>query len=251
MKHKYDLHIHSCLSPCADDEMTPGNIATLASLLGLSIVALTYHNTSRNCPAFFSHAKRLGIVPVAGMEMTTSEDIHVICLFDTLEGAMDFDGEVSKRRIRIKNRPDIFGHQYVMNEYDEVCGEEEDLLINATTLDLVSAWELCVSHGGVCYPAHIDRESGGAVAMLGAFPESPEYSAFELNNGEAFASYTERFPELLKKRYVVSSDAHRLESLSDGKNFLEIEDPPDDIGSYSAFIRSRLLEYLKGGGKDG
>ena len=80
---KYDFHVHSCLSPCAENDMTPANIAGLASLLGLEIVALTDHNTSANCPAFFAAAKRHGIVPVGGMELTTAEDIHVICLFDT------------------------------------------------------------------------------------------------------------------------------------------------------------------------
>ena len=109
--YKYDLHIHSCLSPCADDDMTPANIAGMASLQGLTLLALTDHNTSKNCPAFFAHCKRYGIVPVAGMELTTAEDIHVICLFETLEAAMKFDAEVSEKRIRIPNRADIFGHQ--------------------------------------------------------------------------------------------------------------------------------------------
>ena len=81
----YDLHIHSCLSPCADDDMTPANIAGMAALPGLNLVALTDHNSCKNCPAFFAHAKRYGIVPVAGMELTTAEDIHVICLFSDLE----------------------------------------------------------------------------------------------------------------------------------------------------------------------
>ena len=106
---KYDLHIHSCLSPCAENDMTPANIAGLASLLGLEIVALTDHNTCRNCPAFFRAAKRCGIVPVAGMELTTAEDIHVICLFETLEDALACDADVSARRIRIANRPELFG----------------------------------------------------------------------------------------------------------------------------------------------
>ncbi|MBR6360619.1 MAG: PHP domain-containing protein, partial [Clostridia bacterium] len=79
MNYFYDFHIHSCLSPCADDDNTPNNIAGMASLCGLNIIALTDHNSCRNCPAFFEAAKRYSITPVAGMELTTSEDIHVIC----------------------------------------------------------------------------------------------------------------------------------------------------------------------------
>jgi predicted metal-dependent phosphoesterase TrpH len=90
-KYSYDLHIHSCLSPCADDDMTPANIAGMAAVQGLGIAALTDHNSAKNCPAFFRHAKKYGIVPIAGMELTTAEDIHVICLFPTLENALEFD----------------------------------------------------------------------------------------------------------------------------------------------------------------
>ena len=85
-----DLHVHSCLSPCGDEDMTPGNIAGMAVLNGLDIVALTDHNSSKNCPAFFAQAKAQGIIPVAGMELTTAEDIHMICLFRTLEDALSF-----------------------------------------------------------------------------------------------------------------------------------------------------------------
>ena len=242
---KYDLHIHSCLSPCAENDMTPANIAGLASLLGLEIVALTDHNTCRNCPAFFRAAKRCGIVPVAGMELTTAEDIHVICLFETLEDALAFDAEASARRIRIANRPEIFGEQLIMDEEDNVIGTEPDLLINATDLDLYSAHELCEKYGGVCYPAHIDRASNGLVAVLGDFPDAPHYAAFELNDSGSYDEYAARFPFLAKKNFVVCSDAHRLGSLSDGSNAVSLPEAPEDGTSVSAFLRRALLEKLR------
>ena len=95
-RYYYDFHIHSCLSPCGDDDMTPANIVGTATLAGLNIVALTDHNTAKNCPAFFKFAKKCGIVAVAGMELTTSEDIHIICLFEKLDDAMSFDKEIEK-----------------------------------------------------------------------------------------------------------------------------------------------------------
>lgn len=238
----YDLHIHSCLSPCADDDMTPANIAGMAAIQGLGIVALTDHNSVKNCPAFFKHAKRHGIVPIAGMELTTAEDIHVICLFPTLEIALDFDAIVSEKLIKIKNKPAIFGNQYIMDENDEISGIEENLLINATSLDIETAYKTVTSLGGVCYPAHIDRESGGMIAVLGDFPADVPFASFELNDKASYDSYSNRFPQIKDKNYVVSSDAHNLWSISEAENCVDIDDEP-----YSSLkVASELIKYLGG-----
>lgn len=240
--YNYDLHIHSCLSPCADDDMTPANIAGMAHLQGLNIVALTDHNSSKNCPAFFAHAKKYGIVPIAGMELTTAEDIHVICLFDTLDSAMEFDGIVERRLMYVKNRPDIFGCQLIMNENDEAVGEIEPLLINATDIDLDEAYKICTSMGGACYPAHIDRDSGGMISVLGNFPDNPKYAAFELNFKESLEEYMARFPVTEKMQFVVSSDAHNLWKISDAGNTLSLDDEPYS----SQKVRESLIKYLRG-----
>ena len=133
-KYYYDLHIHSCLSPCGDDDMTPNNIAGMAALKGLQVLALTDHNTCKNCPAFFAACKKQGIIPIAGAEVTTAEDIHAVCLFPSLEAAMNFDRLMDERRVRVANEPDIFGRQQIMDEEDNVIGEEKYLLINALDL---------------------------------------------------------------------------------------------------------------------
>ena len=95
----YDLHIHSCLSPCADNDNTPNNLAGMGKLNSLDIMALTDHNSSLNCPAFFKAAEKNCIIPIAGMELTTSEDIHAVCLFENLESALEFSKEIDSRRI--------------------------------------------------------------------------------------------------------------------------------------------------------
>ena len=143
-KYTYDLHIHSCLSPCGDDDMTPANIAGMGSIKGLTLMALTDHNTSRNCPAFFKACRALGIVPVAGMELTTSEDVHMICLFPDLESAMDFDKFVYPLIMPIDNNPEIFGNQLIYGEDDEIIGTEPKLLISALSLD-ISAAKVCIT----------------------------------------------------------------------------------------------------------
>jgi len=241
-KYYYDLHVHSCLSPCGDDDMTPGNIAGMAVLNGLQIVALTDHNTAANCPAFFAQAKKQGLIPVAGMELTTSEDVHMVCLFPTLDAAMAFDELVGKRRIRIRNKPAIFGNQLVMDEKDELVREEADLLINATTISIEEAFWLVQDFDGVCYPAHIDRCSNGMVAVLGAFPQKPDFTAYELNDPTSVSIYTSMFPHIREKARVISSDAHNLWSLSEAVHALELEDEP-----YSSDrVRQSLFQYLRG-----
>ena len=176
------------------------------------------------------------------MELTTSEDIHVICLFKNLEDAMDFGAEIDKRLVKVKNKPEIFGHQYIMDDEDEVAGEEEPLLINATLLDLESSYELCRSYGGICYPAHIDRQSNGIISILGSFPEFPKYTSYELNAADSYEDYIKKYPVINKMKHVVSSDAHRLWNISDGSNYLMLDDEPYS----SALVREKLIEYLSG-----
>lgn len=237
----YDLHIHSCLSPCGDDEMTPNNIAGMGVVAKLDIMALTDHNTCRNCPAFFKTAEANGIVPVAGMELTTAEDIHLVCLFEKLEDAMNFDSAVSEKRIPFRNRVDIFGKQMIMDENDEVIGTEENLLSNATLITVDEAPALVESFGGICYPAHIDREANGIVATLGIFPELPFFPCAEYHDGDKRKEYEERFPLLTSKPFVVSSDAHYLWDISGRLNCFEL-----DCNDNPADIRKKLFERLKG-----
>ena len=240
-----DLHIHSCLSPCGDDDMTPGNIAGMAALNGLQIVALTDHNSSKNCPAFMRQAKAQGLIPVPGMELTTAEDIHVVCLFRSLEDAMAFDGYVSEHRMKIPNRPDIFGHQYIVDENEEIAGEEEDLLISAADLSLEDAYRMVLERGGVCFPAHIDREANGIIATLGVFPETPPFGCVELHDMEKLPQLEAENPALKGKFAITSSDAHYLHMMRDKEAYFELDDEPFSGDK----VRSSLFALLRTAGK--
>lgn len=213
-EYTYELHLHSCLSPCGDENMTPNNIAGMAMLNGVRIAALTDHNTSRNCPAFFEACARVGVVPVAGMELTTAEDIHMVCLFPTLEEAMAFDEVIATHRMKIKNRPEIFGEQQILNADDELIGIEEYLLIPAIDLDLDDAADLAMSMGGACFPAHIDKQSNGMLSILGDFPPIPTFYAAELHDMGHLDEYRARFPLLERLLIVQNSDAHSLEQMN-------------------------------------
>lgn len=241
-KYYYDLHMHSCLSPCADDDMTPATIAGMATLAGLQVVALTDHNTTKNCPAFFEACKAYGLVPIAGMELTTAEDIHVVCLFETLQAAMDFDEALQPYRICIPNRPKIFGNQNIVDVDDNIIGTEEDLLINATTLPIQEAVEFARSYGASVHPAHIDREGNGIIAILGDLPEDIHFSTVEFHDREKEEEYRKLYPSLQGKRAIFCSDSHYLENIPDAANQIEIPDEPYS----SALVRSNLIKVLKG-----
>ena len=241
-KYYYDFHVHSCLSPCGDADNTPNNLAGMAFLNGVRIMALTDHNTSRNCPAFFEAARRYGIVPIAGMELTTSEDIHAVCLFETLEDALAFNDEVDTRRLRVKNREDIFGEQLILDEFDNVVGHEEDLLINATTIALDEAPQLAAQYGGICYPAHIDRPANGAIEILGDFPHYVGFHLAELHDRSNKDAYVRDY-HLKGIRLLFSSDAHYLDQLREGEDndWFEI----DDSLRGEELIRKHVFDELR------
>ncbi len=241
-RYLYDFHVHSCLSPCGDADNTPNNLAGMAYLNGVRIMALTDHNSSRNCPAFFAAARRYGVVPIAGMELTTAEDIHAVCLFETLEDALAFNDEVDERRMRIKNREDIFGEQLILDDEDNVIGREEDLLINATTISLDEAPQIAAKYGGICYPAHIDRQSNGAIEILGDFPHYAGFRLAELHDRENTEEYVRTYG-LENIRLLFSSDAHYLHQLREGdeNDWIEIDDEPFS----EELVRHRLFEDLR------
>ncbi len=242
MKIHYDLHVHSCLSPCGDDDMTPANIAGMAKLLGLDAVALTDHNSCANCPAFFKACSCYGVVPIAGAEVTTAEDIHLVTLFSSLEAALEFGEALKKRLLPIKNKPHIFGEQLIVDENDAVLSKEETLLITATDMGIEEAHDFAVGFGGVCYPAHIDRVSNGMTAVLGDFPERPVFALYELNDGASYELCRSKYPAVRALQRVVSSDAHRLEDMREAEAFFSIDagaETPDEI-------RQALFSCLKG-----
>lgn len=237
----YDLHIHSCLSPCGDDSSTPDSIAGMGELNGLSIIALTDHNSAKNCPAFLKAAKRHGITAVCGMELTTSEDIHAVCLFESLEGALDFDTEINRLRIPYVNQPEIFGNQLIVDDEDNVLATEGNLLINAVMLSLDDAPAFVGKYGGVCYPAHIDRTSNSVSSVLGAFPDYLGFNFAELHDGSKKEEYS-KFSGLSTDNLLVSSDAHYLWDISEKSSFLMLDAEENDD---EAIIKS-LFKKLRG-----
>ena len=166
MKYYYDLHLHSCLSPCGSEDMTPVNLAAMCALAGLDIVALTDHNTCGNCAAFCRAAEERGLLALAGMELCTREEIHVVCLFPTPYHGEEFEAYVSRRLPPLSNHPAVFGHQIYMDAGDLVLGEDPRFLAGHTDIGLEEVSRLAAAFGGAAFPAHIDRPSFSLLGCL-------------------------------------------------------------------------------------
>ncbi|MCI8360275.1 MAG: PHP domain-containing protein [Clostridiales bacterium] len=221
MQLHYDFHMHSCLSPCGSEDMTPYNLVNMAALQGLEAIALTDHNSSRNCPAAIAAGREAGITVIPGMELTTSEEAHVVCLFPTLSAALEFDRLVYARLPDIANRPDIFGDQWIMDEGDQITDAIPKLLINATDISLMEVTSLVGRYGGFCYPAHIDKNAYSILASLGDFPPECGFRAAEISAAGQVEALTARYPILQTLPLVCSSDAHYLEQILPPAAWLE------------------------------
>ncbi len=235
MKLKYDFHLHSCLSPCGDNDMTPYNLVNMAKLLGYDIIALTDHNSCLNCPAAIKAGEEAGITVIAGMELCTAEEIHTVCLFEGLEDALSFSDYVKSTMPPIKNDESIFGNQYIMNQYDEILGSEELLLTTASGISIDDVVAEVSRFKGVVFPAHLDRASYSVLSVLGFMYPEMNFSAAEFTHKAFIPQYEEKHPLLKEMKHLRNSDAHYLENMVEPS--VEIELPECSARA--------VIEYLK------
>lgn len=216
----YDLHIHSCLSPCGDKDMTPGNIVGMAAVKNLDVIALTDHNSCKNCGTFMEFAKEFGIIGIPGMELCTLEEVHVVCLFPTLEQAMEFDNYVYHHLPNIPNNSTIFGHQQICDEKDNVIMEEAKLLITATDIPFLEVYDLTASFGGIMFPAHIEKNANSLLSNLGFIPADSKFTCAEIKNLSQKERLIKENPYLCECKLITNSDAHYLEYINEPENFI-------------------------------
>lgn len=235
MKIYYDLHIHSCLSPCGDDDMTPWNLVNMAKISGLDLIALTDHNSCKNCRSAMQVAENVGITVVPGMELCTAEEIHCVCLFDCIDRAENFGEFIKSTMPPIKNREEIFGKQLVMDSSDAIVEREETLLTVASSVGIDSLPALVKKYGGVCFPAHINRSSYSIISSLGDFPPELDVACFELTPDASKEEYISKYKALGEKKLLRNSDAHYLESIREREFYLELKENSP----------SALIEYLR------
>lgn len=211
----YDFHLHSCLSPCGDDEMTPNNLVNMAKLMGLQVIALTDHNTCRNCQSAMKVGEKIGICVVPGMELCTAEEIHVVCLFPAIKNAMDFSEFIKETMPKIENKKEVFGNQLVMDENDNVIDEEKILLTLASSVSIDEVYSLIQNYQGICFPAHLDRSSYSALAVLGSLAREMNFKWAEFTFKADIKSYQEKDEVLGDMKILQNSDAHYLENINE------------------------------------
>lgn len=224
----YDFHIHSALSPCGDNDMTPNNIVNMAAISGLSAIAVSDHNSVKNVRAAIEAGKACGVSVIPGMEVETAEEVHILTLYPSIESAEFAAAEVYKALPDIKNRPDIFGEQRIMDSEDNIVGYEEKLLISPTSLSIEKLFDLVLAAGGLFIPAHVDRHSYSVLTNLGFIPDDLDIKNIEVSKGvEDLESYLSNRPDLKKYKVFRNSDAHYLENISQRDAYLECESISD------------------------
>ncbi len=204
--------------------MTPNNIVGMSKLLGLDVIALTDHNSVLNCEAVMKLGEQNELCVIPGMELTTQEEIHVVCLFPTLEKALLWGDYIKSHQMQFPNRADIYGRQVIMNELDEETGEVDNLLILATDISVMNVKELVESFDGVCYPAHINRDSMSILSSLGEIPPECDFKTAEVSSSGDIEKLKAMHPILSDMLIVRDSDAHYLEHMKDAENFFELDE---------------------------
>jgi len=222
-----DLHIHTALSPCALDEMTPVAIAAASIVRGLDLIAICDHNTAGNVEAV-QEASGGEVVVLAGMEITTVEEVHVLGIFPSAEAARSAGEEV------LATLPEAgeeyfarMGEQRLMEATGEVIEMERRMLIAATPFDLSDVVGLIRRHQGLAIASHVDRPSFSVVSQLGVFPDDVRFDAVEVSRaGREGGAIRALVPPGVP--LVASSDSHTLDQVGSCFTEFELHEPTFD-----------------------
>jgi len=223
-KYRADLHVHTVLSPCAEIEMLPPLIVSEAKIRGIDLIAITDHNASANISAVQKAALGSGITVLPGMELQTKEEVHVICLFDTIEQIVQFQNIVDQKLPPIKNRPEFFGEQLVVDDKGDFVRKEERLLITSTDLSINEAYSLVGEIGGIFIPAHVNRKANGLLEILGFVPDDIPILALEISRHISPKDVKIFYPQINSFEIIQNGDVHRLSEFI-GTTIFEIENP--------------------------
>ncbi len=213
MKLAADLHIHSTLSPCASLEMSPAAIIRRAHELSLDVIAVTDHNSVEN--GFYAAAlgEKTGVKVLFGMEAQTSEDVHLLCLFEDRPPAERFNERIYSLLPDVPNNPDFFGDQVVADEQDNIVRHEGKLLLNALDISLPELLELVRSHGGFAIPAHVEASPFGLLVNLGMVPRELAGAVLEISYAARAETVVRANPALSGNPLISNSDAHFLKDM--------------------------------------
>ena len=216
---KTDLHIHTVLSGCAEIEMIPSLILWQAERQGLNLIAITDHNACHNAEAVIEAAVGTNIHVLPGMELQSREEVHILCLFDTVDSCKQWQEKVFQKLSPLANKEDLFGPQYVVNAAGELLRTEDRLLAQAADMALEEVVDQVAALGGMAIPAHVNRPSFSLLSNLGFIPETLPVKALEVtpyfNPQKDFLEW----PQLKNWCLIVNGDAHRLVEIQNRTQF--------------------------------
>ncbi len=219
-----ELHVHTVVSPCASIEMIPPLIVQEALDRGINLIAITDHNTSANAGAVQKAAAGTDLTVLPGMELQTREEVHVLCLFDTLAQLETWQALVDTRMPPLKNNIEYFGEQFVVDETAEFIRRETQLLLTSANISLSEAVTEVSRLGGLAIPAHVDRKAFSLIANLGFVPPDVPFGALEISRHLSPAKAREKFPQLRNFTLIQNGDVHYLDDFL-GANLFQLAAP--------------------------
>lgn len=223
--YRADLHVHTCLSPCADLTMSPKRIVETAMKNGLDMIAVCDHNSAENVHATMRACRDAELNVLAGMEITSAEEAHVIGLFAAYDDVHAFQDLIYSHLTPGLNDEALFGAQLIVNEVDEIEGHNKRLLITATDLSIERIVDEIHHLKGLAIASHIDREAYSIIGQLGFIPETLALDALEVSSSLTISEARSRFPEIERFPLVTSSDAHFLDEIGKAVTQMMIEEP--------------------------
>ena len=234
MEIRADLHIHTVLSPCGDLDMSPANIIGMALQKGLSLIGISDHNSTRQAPVI----RQQGVRVLCGTEINTAEEVHALAYFPTLERLAEFQHFLDLHLPDIKNNPDKFGYQVVVDAMEQIIYEEERLLITALDVDINTIEHTVHALDGIFIPAHIDKPRFSILSQLGFVPKDLKCEALELSPHTTREQFLQQNAYLSGYKFIRSSDAHYVDDI--GKVFSILSLPDLSFDS----IRSAITAHV-------
>lgn len=209
-----DLHIHTALSPCAENEMTPPAIIKAAKAKGLEIIGICDHNSAENVLSVIKAGEAEGVTVLGGIEVQTVEDVHVLTFFPRVDALILWQDEVYSALPDIENNEARFGEQLLMDSRGNVTGKLRTLLLASTSMSIDYVGKRVRELEGLIIPAHVDRPSFSLIRNLGFVPDVLRPCCMEISRNISQDLARDKFPSIARFPFVKSSDAHRLSEIS-------------------------------------
>jgi predicted metal-dependent phosphoesterase TrpH len=208
-----DLHVHTCMSPCAELDISPRAIIKTCREKGLDIIGITDHNSAEHVLVTAALGAEAGVAVIGGMEVTSAEEVHLLVFFENAEESLTFQGYIYNHLPVEENNEQVFGFQPVVNKDDEILFFNKRLLIGATDLSVEQVLQRAQLLKGLVIASHIDREAFSMISQLGMVPDHLALDAVEISPHMGKAEALKTLPYRKTIPLITSSDAHALSDI--------------------------------------